>query len=569
MIRNKKPNFGKFWVILVIGALIFAELVCYPSAKTKGVEIQQIKIMPTNYSGDPPTGPPIGEAGEAGWQNPSAGLVQDLGPEAIFEEFNQENSAYLIEKQEPIEETPASPSVPLESLLSLVGDEETATESEEIIEEPVIEEPTEEPPSEIPAPIIEPLSNITEKILEFSDFNVPEEFSKENKEIRNVQLGLSLAFQNGTPLDNNYLTGEPDQDSLIIEYQYNSASESFGGVNWYLLAEYRLNNSNSNATNNGYWFFPLPIFDNWQNLEGLKIKFIQRGTEGEIYLDALWLEIGYEEIYKTEQLEEQKKKEQKKEQLQEEIQVQLIALKQNFKVNEDPEFVLPRIESQDLFATITDIVSPGIRIKQTRLVGPGRKEFVHEASLIQEGEDYKVRIKNSSDFPPGQYSLELKFAEFGQIYKTKTQFTLVPLKKFFEFSATKETIETTKKLEWYPERFKPEADNNNAGINIDISSAIDSEGDEQPKLIFQGACQKEYFVILMFPGPDDYIKDPGKFIYNKAFPCQNGAYAYTLDDLPEGLAEGTYYFLVAEQGLTGPWQPITAIQPIEIRVAYK
>jgi hypothetical protein len=568
MIRNKKPNFGKFWVILVIGALIFAELVCYPSAKTKGVEIQQIKIMPTNYSGDPPTGPPIGEAGEAGWQNPSAGLVQDLGPEAIFEEFNQENSAYLIEKQEPIEETPASPSVPLESLLSLVGDEETATESEEIIEEPVIEEPTEEPPSEIPAPIIEPLSNITEKILEFSDFNVPEEFSKENKEIRNVQLGLSLAFQNGTPLDNNYLTGEPDQDSLIIEYQYNSASESFGGVNWYLLAEYRLNNSNSNATNNGYWFFPLPIFDNWQNLEGLKIKFIQRGTQGEIYLDALWLEVGYEEIYKTEQLPE----EQKKEQLQEEIQVQLTPLKRSFKVNEDPEFALPRIETQDLFGMVNDAVSPGIEIKQTRLVGPGQREFTPEIFLIQEGEDYKVRIKNSSDFPPGQYSLELKFAEFGQIYKTKTQFTLVPLKKFFEFSASEGTIETTKKLDRYSERFKPDSEYNNAEnsrINIDISSAIDSEGDEQPNLIFRGVCQKEYFVILMYSQSDDYINDPGKFIYNKAFSCKNGSYYYELGDLPENLAEGTYYFMVAEEGETGPWYPISAIQPVQITTQYK
>jgi len=526
-LQKQKYHFGKFWVILFIGVLIFAELIYYSPIKTKGAEIQPIKILPTNYSESPSADPPTGEAGETGWQNPSAGLVWDLEPGATFEEFNQENSAYLL---------PASPLLdilPEETINEGMATESVATQSEEIFEQP---------------------TDSMEKTLEFSDFNFPKEFSKENKEIRNVQLGLSLAFQNGT-----------DQDNLIIEYEYNSS--------WYLLTEYTLNGSNSNATNNGYRFFSLPVFDSWQNLEGLKIKFIYRGTQGEIYLDALWLEVGYDETSKTEQLkEEQKKEEPNKEQPQEEIQVQLTALKQNFKVNEDPEFVLPRIETQDLFAMINGAVNPGIEIKQTRLVGPGQKEFVAEVFLIQEGDDYKIKIKNSSDFPPGQYFLELKFEKFGQIYKTKTQFSLASLKKVLEFSATRGSIETTKKLEWYPEDFKSDSEHNNAknaGINVDISSAIDSEGNEQPELIFQGACQKEYFVILMFPGPDDYIKDPGKFIYNKAFPCQNGAYFYKLGDLPDGLTEGTYYFLVAEQGLTGPWQPITTIQPIEIRVTYK
>jgi len=530
LLQKQKYHFGKFWVILFIGILIFTELIYYSPIKTKGAEIQPIKILPTNYSESP-------SADEAGWQNPSAGLVQDLEPGATFEEFNQENSAYLM-----------SVSPLLDILPGEIINEETVTESQEI------SQPSIENEEQVATQSNEIFEQPMEKTLEFSDFNLPKEFSKENKEIRNVQLGLSLAFQNGT-----------DQDNLIIEYEYNSS--------WYLLTEYRLNDSNSNATNNGYRFFPLPIFDNWQNLEGLKIKFIYRGTQGEIYLDALWLEVGYEEIYKTEPLDAQQlKEEQKKEQLQEEIQVQLTALKQNFKVNENPEFVLPRIETQDLFTMVNGAVSPGIEIKQTRLVGPGQKEFVAEVFLVQEGDNYKVKIKNSSDFPPGQYFLELKFEKFGQIYKTKTQFSLASLKKILEFSATKGSIETTKKLEWYPEGFKPDSEYNNAentGINIDISSAIDSEGNEQPKLIFQGACQKEYFVILMFPGPDDYIKDPGKFIYNKAFPCQNNAYFYKLGDLPDGLAEGTYYFLVAEQGLTGPWQPITTIQPVEIRVTYK
>ena len=370
-VEKNSINFRLSGIVLL---LILGLIVWNPSKPIKGETLEPVQIFPATYSGE--------------WHNAEKALSRDLGPEANFEEFNQENSAYLLE------ETPASPSESSESLFDLIATESapiveqgTATGSEEITEEPTIEEPIIEEPAE------EPSSDVVEKTLEFSDFNVPGEFSLENKEIRSVQLGLSLAFQNGTPLDNNYLTGEPDQDSLIIEYEYNSS--------WYLLAEYRLNDSNSNATNNGYWSFPLPVFDNWQNLEKLKIKFIYRGTHGEIYLDALWLEVGYDETYKAEQLPE----EQKKEQLQEEIQVQLTALKRNFKVNEDLEFTLPRIETQDLFAMVNGVVSPGVEIKQTRLVGPGQKEFTPEISLIQEGDDYKVKIKNSSDFPPGQYFL--------------------------------------------------------------------------------------------------------------------------------------------------------------------
>lgn len=144
------------------------------------------------------------------------------------------------------------------------------------------------------------------------------------------------------------------------------------------------------------------------------------------------------------------------------------------------------------------------------------------------------------------------------------------LQRFLEFSVTEGAIKSTKKLNWYPERFKPDNDESkNDGINLRTAMEMMPGQPQRQKLIFSGACQKEYFVILMYSRPDDYINDPGKFIYNKAFPCQNGSYYYELKDLPENLSEGTYYFLVAEQGKTGPWQPITAIQPIQINVVEK
>ncbi len=104
----------------------------------------------------------------------------------------------------------------------------------------------------------------------------------------------------------------------------------------------------------------------------------------------------------------------------------------------------------------------------------------------------------------------------------------------------------------------------NTEINVEI---LPGSEQEESKILLRGACQKKYFVVLMYTNPNDYAEDPALFIYNKAFSCQNGAYQYKLDDLPEQLSAGIYYFLVGEQGETGTWQPITAIQPIRIEKA--
>ena len=51
---------------------------------------EEIKILPESFTCDPP-------CGEAGWQNPEAAFSQNLGADAAFEEFSQENSAYPLE----------------------------------------------------------------------------------------------------------------------------------------------------------------------------------------------------------------------------------------------------------------------------------------------------------------------------------------------------------------------------------------------------------------------------------------------------------------------------------------
>jgi hypothetical protein len=135
--------------------------------------------------------------------------------------------------------------------------------------------------------------------------------------------------------------------------------------------------------------------------------------------------------------------------------------------------------------------------------------------------------------------------------------------KYLSFSLEGNPIKSEKDLPWFPGKFKTEGSQENTGINIGIS------GQGSSKIILNGACQKDYFVILVFSRPNDYVEDPSRFIYNKAFPCQNGSYSYELNDLSEDIPEGTYYFMVAEEGLTGPWQPITAIQPVRISAGYR
>lgn len=88
-------------------------------------------------------------------------------------------------------------------------------------------------------------------------------------------------------------------------------------------------------------------------------------------------------------------------------------------------------------------------------------------------------------------------------------------------------------------------------------------------MVFSGNCRKDYFVVLAFRQSGDYAENPRNFVYNKAFPCQSGNYHYELKDLSVDTEEGIYYFMVAEEGLRGPWQPITALQPVRIEAKYK
>jgi len=350
---------------------------------------EQIKVFPTIFDGD--------------WQNPEAAFSQDLGEFASFEEFNQENSAYSLIISEMSPEATATESTTTEE--TTASTEETLNQSSTSSEETTtttnstttgqIKKPS------FFARILEKLKNLfseevkaeeeeSESVFILSDFSIPDEFQESG--IKNVQLRLSLA-------------GKGDLgDKLVINYYYQNA--------WQSLVEYDLENEISNAENSGYFLYALPIFQSWDDLENLKIRFTSFG-EGQVYLDAVWLEVEYEE----------------EEEVGEENTLELISERKDFKSDETPTFKfryqkergffegmgaslisLFRDEYKDINikATVSGLnISPNIRYE-------GNGEFFIDL----------VDFEKPRQFKPGRYFLKIEIENKGKISVQEQEFTL-------------------------------------------------------------------------------------------------------------------------------------------------
>lgn len=109
----------------------------------------------------------------------------------------------------------------------------------------------------------------------------------------------------------------------------------------------------------------------------------------------------------------------------------------------------------------------------------------------------------------------------------------------------------------------PDGKDHEQVVAATITPQIDSAG----TMHLSGACSNTYFVVLLFRNQDDYARDPHSYVINKAFPCENGTFAYQVSDLPDTLS-GTYYLLIGEEGEKGPWAPITGLTEVTINKAY-
>lgn len=109
------------------------------------------------------------------------------------------------------------------------------------------------------------------KVLTLSGFGIT---PFENTKIKLAQLKLSLAGKGRAG------------DKLAIDYFYNDV--------WYNSAIFDLANEISNNLNGGYFLYGLPIFENWSDLDNLRIRFTYTGA-GQVFLDSLWLEVDTEQ----------------------------------------------------------------------------------------------------------------------------------------------------------------------------------------------------------------------------------------------------------------------------------
>jgi len=304
-----KKNWKRFLLFLILGLTFIVVFLFFKNFPIKAQE--EIKIFSTFYSGDPSD--PLGTS----WQNPEAVFSQDLGENATFEEFSGENSA-----------SPA------------------------FIEELLLENTTSTP-----------IMEISEKILELSNFSI----SEQEKQIQNVQLRMSLAAKGQVG------------DKLTIDYYFKNT--------WQNLAKFDLENEISNSLNDGYFLYGLPIFESWQDLGNLKIKFTYRGSQNsKVFLDSLWLEVEYEEL----------KKEPPKI-----IETELQSIgggRKNFRSDEEPKFNLEGTSSFYEKKTVEAI-----------LINPGGEE-VQEGITIQ-GNKIKISQLDKRSFRPGLYKLKIIIRE--------------------------------------------------------------------------------------------------------------------------------------------------------------
>jgi hypothetical protein len=98
-------------------------------------------------------------------------------------------------------------------------------------------------------------------------------------------------------------------------------------------------------------------------------------------------------------------------------------------------------------------------------------------------------------------------------------------------------------------------------VTATLSPTVDNTTGE---VTVSGTCTNVYFVVLLFKNKTDYADDPSSYLVNRAYPCVNGTYSYSISDLPYNLVNGTYYLMVGQEGKTGTWSPITELSEITI-----
>lgn len=292
-----------------------------------------------------------------GWNNPEAALSQQLGEDAPYESFTNENSAYIsIAANTPVVETPQG--TPTESASSATssapgavpeGGETTAPAEESApetsadtpaaapIEAPAVQTPVEAAPAPAEAPAVqtpvEPApapveTSVSSGILKFVQALVPTVYATTTEE------NVAGDSQTDTPavtediatcflqqkechtitLDGFNVAGE------ITTTNFKSASLNFSFAanigetalvddklevryyhagKWREVGEIYLNKQLSNASNGQYFTATLDDVSSWEELSDVKVVIeYDRNNDSavDLYLDAVWIDTQYREL---------------------------------------------------------------------------------------------------------------------------------------------------------------------------------------------------------------------------------------------------------------------------------
>jgi hypothetical protein len=120
----------------------------------------------------------------------------------------------------------------------------------------------------------------------------------------------------------------------------------------------------------------------------------------------------------------------------------------------------------------------------------------------------------------------------------KTDFSVQPLSP--QFSSSPASGDNGQSLNGYPvpESFKHFQYNPKGNQNLPVNIK----------------CADAYAVVMIFPAGVDYRANPSSARLNKAFSCSLGQETMENIDLSIlNLPSGAYYYMMADQGLTGEW----------------
>jgi len=254
--------------------------------------------------------------------------------------------------------------------------------------------------------------------LIFSDFFVPAEYH--DNDIKDLKLRVSLAARS------DFI-----DDYIRLEYRTENG--------WRLLGEINALSDVSNSLNSDYFAFSLPATVGWDEIKDLSVRVsyintnppeARAGKTLEIYLDALWIEIGQENAISDEELElnpdeedasttEEELPEILPADLRDDFELITLTPKNDFKNNEKPQFKFRFKKKRNLLeglgAGFLDVFRDeykDISIRAEAVNGRGQTESEIELTVnyLSDGEFAVNIIKQSRQFKPGKFNIKISIA---------------------------------------------------------------------------------------------------------------------------------------------------------------